>query len=153
MLPLLKGQAESIRPIALYGIFGGAINATDGRYTYFRYPTEMDHKDLFEYTLMPMHNRSLFEVRELAAAELYRGFSFTKGAPVLQIPAVKDAKRSPRQGGFAQTETCLYDLHTDPEQRRPFRDKKIESILMESMKAEMALHEAPEEVYLRFDLR
>jgi len=152
LLPLLKGQAENIRPIALYGIFGGAINATDGRYTYFRYPAEMDNRDLFEYTLMPMHNRSLFEVRELTAAELYRGFSFAKGAPVLRIPALKDAKRSPRQGGFAQTHTCLYDLQADPEQKHPFRDDKIESYLMESMRAEMALHEAPQEIYLRFNL-
>jgi len=153
LLPLLTGQAKSIRSIALYGIFGGAINATDGRYTYFRYPAAMNHQDLFEYTLMPMHNRSLFEIRELASAELYRGFSFTKGAPVLQIPALKDAKRSPRQGSFVQTQTCLYDLQSDPEQNRPFRNNKIEAHLMESMRAEMALHEAPEEVYLRFALR
>ena len=100
-----------------------------------------------------MHNRSLFEVRELTAAELYRGFSFTKGAPVLQIPALKDAKRSPRQGSFAQPKTCLYDLQADPAQSHPFRDHKIEANLMESMRTEMTLHEAPEELYLRFDLR
>ena len=153
LLPLLSGAETTTRNIALYGIFGGAINATDGRYTYFRYPEDMETAELFEYTLMPMHNRSLFEIRELISAELYRGFSFTKGAPVLQIPALKDAKRSPRQGGFAQTQTCLYDLQADPQQSRPFRDAEIESRLMEAMRAEMASHEAPEEIYLRFDLK
>lgn len=153
LLPLLFGATTTGRDIALYGIFGGAINATDGRYTYFRYPEDMETTELFEYTLMPMHNRSLFEVRELALAELYRGFSFTQGAPVLQIPALKDAKRSPRQGGFAQTQTCLYDLQNDPQQTRPFRNAEIESQLMEAMAAEMASHEAPEEIYLRFDLK
>ena len=93
-MPLLFGAQTTGREIALYGIFGGALNATDGRYSYFRYPEDMEATELFEYTLMPMHNRSLFEIRELAQAELYRGFSFTRGAPVLQIPALKDAKRS-----------------------------------------------------------
>ena len=152
LLPLLFGAQTTGREIALYGIFGGALNATDGRYSYFRYPEDMEATELFEYTLMPMHNRSLFEIRELSQAELFRGFSFTRGAPVLQIPALKDAKRSPRQGGFAQTQTCLYDLHTDPGQTHPFRDAEIESRLMEAMRVEMSSHEAPEEIYLRFDL-
>jgi len=56
---------DSLNARALYGIFGGAINATDGRFTYFRYPTDMEAKELNEYTLMPMHNQSLFEIREL----------------------------------------------------------------------------------------
>lgn len=152
MLPLMQRQRDSIRDIALFGIFGGAINATDGRYSYFRYPDEMETKALFEYTLMPMHNRSLFEIRELETAELYRGFSFTKGAPILQIPALKDAKRSPRQGGFSETHTCLYDLETDPHQHKPFRDDEIETQLMGAMRAEMQSHEAPDEIYQRFAL-
>lgn len=151
-LPLIFETVETIRDIALFGIFGGAINATDGQYSYFRYPEHMDTDALFEYTLMPMHNRSLFEIRELETATLYRGFSFSKGAPLLKIPALKDAKRSPRQGGFAQTETCLYDLQIDPHQHQPFRDAEIETKLMLAMRTELSSHEAPEEIYHRFDL-
>ena len=58
-----------------------------GAIPYFCYPEDMESHDLFEYTLMPMHNRSLFELYELEAATLYRGFSFTKNAPVLKLPA------------------------------------------------------------------
>ena len=152
VLPLIFGQTHAIRNIALYGIFGGAINATDGRHSYFRYPEQMEEQALFEYTLMPMHNRSLFEIRELEGAELYRGFSFTKGAPVLQIPALKDAKRSPRQGGFAQTQTCLYDLKADPQQQQPFRDPDIEAELCRAMSLEMKKHEVPDEIFDRFAL-
>ncbi len=101
LLPYLFDQPCTARQIALYGIFGGAINATDGRYTYFCYPEDMESHDLFEYTLMPMHNRSLFELYELEAAALYRGFSFTKNAPVMKLPAFPGAKRSPRRAALA----------------------------------------------------
>ena len=152
LLPYLFEQPCEARKIALYGIFGGAINATDGRYSYFCYPEDMETHDLFEYTLMPMHNRSLFELYELEPAALYRGFSFTKQAPVLKLPAFAGAKRSPRQGGFRDTQTCLYDLACDPEQLNPFRDPDIEQDLNTLIIAEMQAHEAPEELYHRFDL-
>ena len=112
----------------------------------------MEQQQLNEYTLMPMHNRSLFEIRELVPAELYYGFSFTKGAPVLKIPALKDAKRSPRQGGFADTQTRLFDMRSDAGQNAPFRNKEIEAELLKAIAAEMAIHEAPDELYHRFDI-
>ena len=152
LLPLCHGSTQRIRDIALYGIFGGAINATDGRYTYFRYPDNMESRELFEYTLMPAHNRSLFTIEELAPATLHRDFDFTMGAPVLRLPARTDAKRSPRQGGFADAETVLYDLAADPGQNTPLADSSVEDRLCGLMKAEMAAHDAPVELYARFDL-
>ncbi len=152
LLPLCDGSAESVRDIALYGIFGGAINATDGRYTYFRYPEAMESRELFEYTLMPAHNRSLFTIEELAPATLHHGFDFTCGAPVLRLPARADAKRSPRQGGFAEATTALYDLEGDPDQHKPLADAAVEDRLCSLMKAEMAAHDAPAELFTRFDL-
>ena len=152
LLPLCDGSARSIRDIALYGIFGGAINATDGRYTYFRYPEAMEHHELFEYTLMPAHNRSLFTIEVLTPATLHHNFDFTKGAPVLRLPARADAKRSPRQGGFADARTVLYDLASDPGQHSPLADSSVEDRLCALMRAEMAAHEAPAELYARFDL-
>ena len=152
LLLLLDGRKAKIRDVALYGIFGGAINATDGRHTYFRYPETMESHDLFEYTLMPAHNRSLFTTEELAPATLYRGFDFTCGAPVLRLPARPDAKRSPRQGGFADTRTVLYDLAADPGQTTPRHDAGQEARMCDLIRAEMAAHEAPSELYTRFNL-
>ncbi|MBY5985599.1 sulfatase-like hydrolase/transferase [Halomonas sp. DP5Y7-2] len=153
LLPLIDGSADQVRELALYGIFGGALNATDGHYSYFLYPRDMERWPLYEYTLMPMHTASLFTPSEVADAELYRGFDFTKGAPVLRMTAKDDAKRPPLQGGgFAQTYTCLYDLAGDPGQTTPFRDPTIESHLRQLMIAEMHRHEAPQELYQRFGL-
>lgn len=153
MLPLLRGQTDNIRDLAIYGVFGGAINATDGAYTYFLYPEDMEDTPLFEYTLMPMHSTSLFEVRELEHAELVRGFDFTKGAPLLKVPALNDAKRPPMQGGgFADTRTRIYDLKSDPRQDHPIRDKDIEQRFNRAISQEMQNHEVPSEAYERFGL-
>lgn len=153
LLPLVAGTSEQVRDIALYGIFAGAINATDGKHTYFRYPNNMEAQDLFEYTLMPMHNRSLFEPKELESAQLHKGFDFTKGVPLLKIPALPDAKRSPRQGGFADTRTVLFDLAEDPQQLTPIHSPDIEQKFCDAIVREMKDHDAPKELYQRFDLR
>jgi arylsulfatase A-like enzyme len=151
MLPLLRKETASIRELAVFGVFGGAINATDGRYSYFLYPDDMEEKPLFEYTLMPMHSSSMFELRELENAELVRGFDFTKGVPVLKVPALNDAKRPPMQGGgFAEARTRLYDLSVDSKQDLPFRDEQIEARLHAQIVREMSRHEAPAEMYIRF---
>ena len=148
ILPLIRSTADSIRKVAVYGVFGGAINATDGEFTYFLYPQNNKENQLYEYTLMPMHSTSLFEIRELKNAELVRGFNFTKGSPLLKIPALDDARRPPMQGGgFADTNTRLYDLRKDPKQLKPFRNPAVEMRLIKSIVNELELHEAPKEIY------
>jgi len=142
------------RDIALYGVFGGALNATDGYHSYFRYPAAMEDSPLYEYTLMPQHSGAAFTAPELREATLHPGFNFTQGMPVLKIPAIKGAKRPPMQGGgFDDTQTVLYDLVTDPDQNAPFRDAQIEERLCAAMAQAMRAHDAPPELYDRFDLR
>ena len=151
LLPAMSG--EKGRDIALYGVFGGAINATDGRYSYFRYPPDMESRALFEYTLMPQHSKSPFTLAELRDATLHAGFGFSHGAPLLRIPARADAKRPPMQGGgFEDTSTVLYNLAVDPGQTSPVEDSETEAQLLAEIVSEMARHEAPPELYERFDL-
>jgi hypothetical protein len=96
----------------------------------------------------------MFEVRELVNAELFRGFNFTKGAPVLKLPALNDAKRPPMQGGgFAETQTRLYNIIDDPLQSHPFRSEEIEVNLTELIIEEMIKNDAPAELFDRFSLR
>jgi hypothetical protein len=74
--------------------------------------------------------------------------------PVLKIPAIKGAKRPPMQGGgFDDTETVLYDLTADPSQMAPFRDAAIEARFCAAMSRALAAHDAPPELYARFNLR
>ncbi len=151
LVPALQGGPG--REIALYGIFGGAINATDGRYTYFRYPEAMEEAPLYEYTLMPQHSTVSFSCAELRAATLHPGFDFTQGVPVLKIPATATAKRPPTQGGgFADATTVLYDLASDPGQETPIDDPTTETRLATAIAHEMQRCDAPDELFRRFDL-
>ncbi len=146
-------QGAKGRDLALYGVFGGAINATDGQRSYFLYPDAMENKPLFEYTLMPQHSGAAFTAAELCNATLHPGFDFTQGMPVLKIPAIASAKRPPMQGGgFDDTQTVLYDLAADPAQNAPFRDAGIEARFCDAIAREMQAHDAPRELYDRFGL-
>lgn len=136
--------------MAIFGIYAGAVNATDGLHSYFRYPVAMDCEGLYEYTLMPTHNYDMFEPKELQQAELHPPFDFSKGVPVLKIPALPDAKRSPRQGGFSDCETVLHNFIDDPRQLSPIRNSDVETRLCDAIAAEMAGHDAPSELYTRW---
>ena len=151
VLPPMRGEGAR-RDLAVFGIYAGAVNATDGKHMYFRYPQAMNSVGMHEYTLMPMHNYNLFEPRELSGAVLHPGFRFTKGAPVLKVPALPDAKRSPRQGGFYDSETRLFDMIADPGQTAPFRDAATEARFCAAIAAEMRAHDAPPELYERWAL-
>ncbi|SHH64494.1 sulfatase [Pollutimonas bauzanensis] len=156
LLPLLA-RDQPVREAALYGMFGAGTNITDGRYTYFRYPEDMAKQSLYEYTLMPMHLKSMFHVDDLRAAELTSPFGFSQGVPLLKVPARRNAKGQPtghqgQGGGYEDTTTVLYDLETDPEQQHPFRDEAIENRLLESMSNIMQANEAPAEAFIRLGI-
>ena len=152
LLPLLDGERPS-HPVVLYGIFGGATNVTDGRYTYFRYPADLWAQELYEYTLLPVHMHGPFEPAEFEGARLVDPFDFTKGLPMLRLPARSDARRPPMQGGgIKDAVTVLYDTAGDPGQMTPIRDEAVERRLTEGMVAVMRAHDAPVEAYTRLGL-
>ena len=153
LTPVLGGD-ERIRDAALFGMFGAGTNITDGRYTYFRYPPDMTQQTLYEYTLLPTHQKSFFTIDELVGAQLHEGFPFTKGVPVLQIPARRDSRgRSTghvgQGGSYEDTRTVLYDLETDPGQSTPIQDGENESRLIEHMVELMCRNHAPPEAFER----
>ncbi len=118
LVPLLAHDAQQ-RDIGIFGMFGGPIGATDGRYTYYLYPEDLYAPGLYEYTLMPMHLHTLFSGAEMTTtAKLTPPFDFTKDMPMLRIDALKDARRIPMQDGKKfdpGVGTTLYDLATDPQ--------------------------------------
>lgn len=152
---LLKVAADgkAMRERALFGIFGGALNVTDGRHVYFRYPEDPEGEPLNEYTLMPVHPASYFTRDELADAELVHGFRFADGMPLLRVPARDDARRPPMQGGaLADPDSVVYDLLADPGQMAPMRGGDHEDRMVRLMRAALLANEAPPELLKRFGL-
>lgn len=135
---------EPIRSAALFGVFGGHINITDGRYVYMRAPQNAKNEPLYEYTLIANHMNCQFSPAELADAQL-ASFAFTQGARVLQIP-VKSYFNSYWSGSL------LYDLQQDPSQKVPIQNDAIELRLLTQMQQMMRANEAPAEQYERIGI-
>jgi len=155
LLPLLD-RDQPIRDIGIFGMFGGPIGATDGRYTYYLYPEDLYGPGLHEYTLMPMHLHTLFSAAEMRTARLADPFDFTKEMPILRIDALKDARRIPMHDNKKfdpHVGTTLYDLATDPAQTRPFRDPAIERRFLRGIADVLSAHDTPLEFYDRYGVR
>lgn len=148
LVPLIEAD-RSVREGALFGYFGGAINVTDGRYTYHRFPPDPRSQELYQYTLMPTHIWEPFTPEELAQASLADPLPFTKGAPVLKIPVTE---RSPMfdnygPGALLENETRLYDLVDDPGQTTPLSSPEIERAMTLLMRDLMVANDAPPEAF------
>ncbi|MGB4610683.1 MAG: sulfatase [Saccharofermentanales bacterium] len=136
---------ESNRDYALFGVFSGHANITDGRYVYMRAPEPDKKDDVYNYTLMPVHMMNRFTPDELRDMELHPPFSFTKGCSVLKIKS-KDRYNVARYG------TRLYDLENDPKQENPIDDPEIEERMKRLLVKALKENDCPKEQYVRYGL-
>jgi arylsulfatase A-like enzyme len=145
-----------IREYAIFGYFGSQVNITDGKYLYM-HSAEHPEAPLYEYTLMPMHMRNMFSVKELQGMELSRPFRFTKGCRLMRIPGTA------LTGNTHSFGSALYNLKTVPEKdilpRKPEADENhlLEEPgtvvrMKEAIGAYMEKNDAPEEAYYRLGI-
>ena len=139
--------SEALREGMLYGVHGGHVNVTDGRYVYMRGPAKPQNQPLYEYTLMPTHMRHTFEVSELQDIGLAEPFNFTKGCRTMKIDAGRDGWRDIFRFG-----TMLFDLQQDPAQEHPIEDPAIEKRMKELLIKLMRDNDAPPEQFERLGL-
>ncbi|MUM29285.1 sulfatase [Mycolicibacterium sp. CBMA 295] len=143
--PLPIADDVPVRTAGLFGMHGGHVNVTDGRYVYMRAPVDPENLPLQEHTLMPTHMRGRFTPDELRDLELAEPFGFTKGIRTLRMNG--RSLINPYVHG-----TLLFDLDSDPEQLHPIIDdhaeKRMATMLVELMRA----NEAPTSQYQRVGL-
>jgi hypothetical protein len=157
--PPVEAEGRSLlqdgnREAAIFGYFGGAVNVTDGRYTYHRFPEDIRTQEVYQYTVMPAHLKQLFTPEELSGATLADPFGWTKRVPLLKVPVIE---RSPMYnnygpGSLLEKETRLYDLEADPGQEKPLNNPAVEARMVGLMRGLMARNEAPVESYSRLAL-
>lgn len=134
-----------VREAGLFGIHGGHVSVTDGRHVYMRACARSGNQPLVDYTLMPTNMRGRFPSEILSRAELVQPLPFTKGMPVLRVPAY--SYTDPHSFG-----TLLFDLQSDPEQEAPLQDDALE-LRMASLLVELMRHNAaPPEQFERLGL-
>ncbi len=141
----IASQAK-VREAGLFGVFGGHVNCTDGRYVYMRAPVGEANEPLHNYTLMPTHMRRFFSPAELQTIELAGPFSFTKGMQVMKTKGTAFMAEAYEFG------TLLYDLARDPRQEHPFTDPAIEQRMSAELTRLMQENDAPPEQFQRLGL-
>ncbi|MCT4686533.1 sulfatase [Vallitalea sp.] len=135
-----------IHDYVLFGYHGKAVNITDGRFVYMRHPKE-GNQPLYSYGLNFAHIKRMFNLDELRSMEreLFEGFKFTKGVPVIKIPVTH--RFDPK--GY---DSLLFDLKNDPIQQNPITNTDIENILIDNMIKLMEENDSPVEQYERLNL-
>ena len=150
-LQALSQGGASERKYATFGIWGGPLNCTDGRYVMFLQPKHASYRDeLFLYSMMPADFKTPLKLADLQLATQHAPFEFTKGMPVWKIPATGIVERGATS--FLPTQTMLFDLTSDADQTKPITaETDIEANLKKAMQDELKRHDAPPEALARFD--
>lgn len=146
---VLEGDAP-IHQGVLFGMHGGQVNVTDGRYVYMRNYRGDENQPLYNYTLMPTHMRKPFSVEELRTMEKHGPFAFTKECPVMKIRYIPDPTSDVEMR--EKFPDMLFDLKTDPGQAHPIQDRAVEARMIRMMTDLMKQNDAPAEQYQRLGL-
>jgi hypothetical protein len=131
----------------LFGLHGGHVNVTDGRYVYMRASANIENKPLQEFTLMPTHMVSRFSVEELQGWAQAPPFSFTKGLSLISTAVAPSLNINPWHHG-----TLLWDLTEDPGQTRPLVDDSVELKMLGILLDLMHQSDAPVSQFERLGL-
>lgn len=159
LLPLLRGEAESIRNETIYGYFGKSVNWTDGRYTYFRAAVDPMNRPLNVYTAMPATAGKYYGIDSISPED-YAKIGFGKLSwtdyPVYRIPA-EIVNITASSGGFGPRSeyngvSMLFDCETDPAQEQPIDDPALEAKCIARLKEQMRRCDAPPEQFIRLGL-
>ncbi|MCI6887871.1 MAG: hypothetical protein MR868_11630 [Lachnospiraceae bacterium] len=144
--PVIEGD-QAIREGALFGIFGGQICCTDGKWVYMRSPV-LSNQPRYEYTLMPTRHggrRAFINHEILRSMKLHQSFPFTKGIPVLKLESTNYISQ-------ADYPTLMFCIQKDPEEQYPVKDTEQEKRMLELMKKMMLENACPEEQFIRMGI-
>ena len=160
LLLLLRGEADSLRPCAIYGYFGKQVNITDGRYTYFRSP-RAGNQPLGIYTSLATDIYHYFDAERLRNFDeitMGRFLSWTN-YPVYRFPGalVKHVQSSSLRFSFLndwEYVDRLFDLEYDYAQEHNLAEAQPETVMrmQDLLRAALRAHDAPAEQFERLRL-
>jgi len=155
LLPLLRGEATSVREWAVGGVFGNWVQVTDGRWKYARAP-EGDNFPLSmwsnRWSTMPIHVAGIAGLpRPDERAWLDRMPGST--VPVIRQPFQPgDALPFWVAGQAAVGRHHLYDVTVDPDEHENRLGERAEKELMDLLRTALTEVEAPAEQLTRLGL-
>jgi arylsulfatase A-like enzyme len=155
LVPVLTGEATTVRDWAIGGVFGNWVQVTDGRHKYARAP-EGENLPLSmwsnRWSTMPVPVRGITELplpNERAFLDRMPGSTI----PVIRQPFARgDALPFWVNSGIVG-QHHLYDLDVDPDERENRVGEAVERELQDLLVTALAALEAPDEQRDRLGLR
>ena len=136
---------EANRTSAVFGVFGGMLNITDGRYVYMKAPVHSENQPLFNYTLIPNHMNWRFKKEELSNIQITGEFAFTDGIQLMKLPAKVGLPECLQRDR-------LFDLTADPYQQASLEQESVRQRLEQQLIEYLIACEAPGDQWERFAL-
>ena len=159
LVPLLTGQADSIRDWAIGGIYGNWVQVTDGRRKYARAPIDANMPLSMwsnRWSTMPSH-RGLEDFMPFPKPDHRATLDYMPGSevPVIRQPfAAGDTLPFWAGGGRNLGRHHLYDLTVDPDEQENRRgESTAEGEMADLLRTALAAVEAPDEQLARLGLR
>ena len=157
MVPLLNGDAESIRDWAIGGVYGNWVQVTDGRRKYARAPVD-DNFPLSmwsnRWSTMPVH-KGLEDYMRFPNPDRRATLDFMPGSdvPVIRQP-FETGDVLPFWAGGARNvgRHHLYDLDVDPDERENRRGEPSEDEMIDLLRTALVEVDAPDDQMARLGL-
>ncbi len=147
LLPLISGEARSVRDWTLYGYYGRSIDITDGKYTYFRAPVTGDH-ELYMYSLgWEFGKNFMIDITEAMKSGAMSVDRYMKNVemPVARVPVSHEKFND----GVFENYNHLYDIDADPEQNHNLSGDDSEKTMSAMLSDALESVDCPEEHYKR----
>lgn len=162
LLPLINGEAETLREACIYGWFGKAVNVTDGKYTYLRNPQRADNSRCYSYSStldtlnrfvgVPniLHGRKEGEF----TADQFEVGSFLKHTPypVFKVPYDNCEIFCASNAALMDEGTLLFDIENDYAQEKKLSDPELEKQMIQKLRECMIEADSPEEQFERLGI-
>ncbi len=160
LLPLLRGEAQSLRESVIFGYFGRSVGYTDGEYTYFRAAASEENRPLYVYAGMPTILRQYLGADGIAKADYKRietgRFLPYTDYPVYRYPAEIIDFRNPSQyfgkRSKYDAKSMLFNIKEDYAQESELCDAELEAVLCRKLAERMRECDSPPEQFERLGL-
>jgi arylsulfatase A-like enzyme len=148
LLPLVRGEAPSVREWAVGGVYGNWVQVTDGRHKYARgaagsnFPLSMWSN---RWSTMPVHG--LEDTVRLPPPDRRARLDFMPGSevPVIRQPFEPGDRLPYWVGGNVVDRHFLFDLDSDPGEDENLVGTQTEAEMVELLRVALAAVEAPGE--------
>ncbi len=144
LLPILRGEQDQVRDVAIMGYFGQDVALTDGHFKLHQAPIP-ENAPLFKYGLQFNSMRKCSTITE--DTEIGYFIPHAQGVPVLKVPEKRDLDRD-------LIKNRLFDIQSDPNEENDLFDSRPDKVRDMRQKLVTYLQEikVPEEQFVRLDL-